>query len=1037
MVIFIFKYVLQERRKLILKKERGKLELDFTKTLLRYIDLDSGERSSSGNVNNFGSYWNFNLNSTTESDAPIPPYRYFGSSLKLNNNEFLRILFKTDKSRPQEVYFRSHRSKRPSEKLFTIEKLPGGLPVKFKSRFSPRSLNDIEIFYTKTSKISSWAEKKDNKHYRNISFTYDDQDRLTKILIDGRAESDYRYHAGHKVPRTIERSSGRQFHVKTDDNGFIKEIISQSLAHNRFHKVLSPNLHRLVYQRHRNERVLFDFDAFGRCKYIRLPSNERRISYNFLTDGRLLEEMYDMTSVKYLYQSHSNELAAIHLEDGMEDQGKISLNYFGEIVINLHRVEFQKEDLKSMEFNYKRNDLLRVTEIKGHIGEENFPTLTYNYNDLGGVEYVNSYYFRKPSDSEDILGIKRIIVEKKHDLYNKLEEVIVMFGKRKLYSISVKRDARGRPIRQDKYRRSSGGDVQFVQEYSYKDEGIKVYKEQSRDILSYNFNFEENGGFVMKNDLKGNEQEFRMNVTGEVLSMKIKGKETVFAYDIDGYCIFAKSKKQKIVFEWSAKSQIQRITDHNFDIRYVYDGLGRLTARIKESRVIQFFYSDLSHPGRVTHIYDNKVGKSVFIYDRNGRLAVIIQRNRTYTVILDGFDSIAAIYDAETGEEVVRVNYDPLGRMKVTGQFEFYLGYRGGIHETEQHLVVLLNGRLLHTIHGMYLAPDYQAFIKDSHKVLTHPEMLYLYLPHFPGLKDLQPPTDPKWWLNTFALNVDNFIHKIGADGSLNSILDYRTSLIPTVESTLSISTTVEASYNEREKIVLNELSPFLKPNLYYKDLLFTPLTAKHSYPLGEGMLLAVRPNLDVSLKSSKPLISKENKNLMEKMKKVFNHTKKIDGVYTKFGKDYHYFVYHASGKVGSMISQGLKRTEELANVSLKIEDVVEANYNVRKSHTDLTVMRLDNHQTTFKVRDGMSYSEVKDKVKMEYEEYAIRRAWKMEKERVELGMRTRSKWTNEQMKELKEGENVQSAKIAWRWTVDPQAYDDPNNIIFDFAGES
>jgi len=105
-------------------------------------------------------------------------------------------------------------------------------------------------------------------------------------------------------------------------------------------------------------------------------------------------------------------------------------------------------------------------------------------------------------------------------------------------------------------------------------------------------------------------------------------------------------------FEYTATGAVTRAFDlGQHDVTFHYDAWGRLVVRrdAVAREFVQFFYADLDHPRRVTHVVDGAGGRAEdggsrwrvteLFYDTRGKLFAMRRESELFYVALDPTDS--------------------------------------------------------------------------------------------------------------------------------------------------------------------------------------------------------------------------------------------------------------------------------------------------------------------------------------------------------------------------------------------------------------
>lgn len=141
-------------------------------------------------------------------------------------------------------------------------------------------------------------------------------------------------------------------------------------------------------------------------------------------------------------------------------------------------------------------------------------------------------------------------------------------------------------------------------------------------------------------DLKGNAEEFKYNLLGQVLEVKTSdGNHRFLRYDPEGNLILARDKQQ--------------------EVRYLYAGMGKLRGRIEADTKVEFTYDTEERLVTVTN--EHGLGHH-FIRDQNGEVIQEIGFDQTQKLFKrDAKGQIEEIVSA-TGSASERI-YDAMGRI--------------------------------------------------------------------------------------------------------------------------------------------------------------------------------------------------------------------------------------------------------------------------------------------------------------------------------------------------------------------------------------
>lgn len=214
-------------------------------------------------------------------------------------------------------------------------------------------------------------------------------------------------------------------------------------------------------------------------------------------------------------------------------------------------------------------------------------------------------------------------------------------------------------------------------------------------------------------------------------------------HDGDGLVVMRRGGER---LEWNSCCQLTRVISDQVNSTYVYDAVGRLTVVNGMTTSLHLFYSDLRHPNRLTHIHQTTTHTvTEYFYDElDGHLqAARINAGVMLYVTVDPHGSPICVFN-ESGHIVRQMSYTPVGGLRQdTGSTDtpWYIGYRGGFHDTTTGLLFFIS-RALDPDNGRWLSPNYQPFIDRRYRSVT--SLIHnsdLYETNFLRHGDVTPPS--------------------------------------------------------------------------------------------------------------------------------------------------------------------------------------------------------------------------------------------------------------------------------------------------------
>lgn len=493
-------------------------------------------------------------------------------------------------------------------------------------------------------------------------------------------------------------------------------------AKHHFYSLTTLGLQRLIYRPPDSKSLYIqDYNSNGQLETVHFPSGHRRVTYRYDRRSRLSNIFYDWTNVRYQYYGELDLLLGITLADLLQDysctlgyQWNSSLVAVQSVIFNGSLSGFMNAELV---YTYESNFV--VDSIKAFIGKSDLPTVSYVYDaDTGRLEKVMQFSFDYPHAHREITGDGNVEIVREFDRFGRQTDVWYRFNNYIVFTLEMKYDNIGRV---HQWRRKVRTSDLKAYEYVFDIDGnlIEVL-ENSQSTWKYEF--DANGNIVKIG--------YYNNVRSVVIGLRDKvessGEES-FIYDQDGFLV----KRNDEVFEFDSLGHLQRaFQPGKYDVRYFYDGLGRLVGLndAAKSSAVQMFYADGVHKNRVTHTYDHSTeAVTQFFYDDRGKLFAMLKDSEYFYIGLDPTDSPILIMNG-VGSIVKQITYDPLGFQigDSAPDFAFVLGFRCGIADAVTRLVfteeVIYDPQL-----GRRMIPNYGQLLKRVKDLPLYPDLANLY----------------------------------------------------------------------------------------------------------------------------------------------------------------------------------------------------------------------------------------------------------------------------------------------------------------------
>ena len=390
-------------------------------------------------------------------------------------------------------------------------------------------------------------------------------------------------------------------------------------------------------------------------------------------------------------------------------------------LVRIHKLVLNHtaEKLLNAEYHYDYDDHFRLISMEATVGTHSFKSVNYSYNAKNGrLRKVKSFSFTYPEYNKQIMKDTNAEVSREFDKYGRLTDIKYKFSNYVAFVLQMNYDDRNRVFQ---WRRKIGSDDTKAYEYSYDLDGNLIdVKLDGHSEWSYVY---DGNGNIKSFTALGKEKKFEINAKDQV----VKSLKTNYLWDSDGFLV----QRGNEMFEYNSLGQLIRVFEtKKYDIWYYYDGKGKLIARkdVLSGYLTQYFYGNIQHPERVTHMFNHATRQAtMFYYDNNGKLFALESDNRIFYVAIDPTGTPFLVFDY-MGGVVKHVIYDPLGGVMrdIIPQFEFPFGFQGGLYDKTTRLVHF-GERVYDPSIGQWLMPDYKGLLENIDSFMKHPEIVNLY----------------------------------------------------------------------------------------------------------------------------------------------------------------------------------------------------------------------------------------------------------------------------------------------------------------------
>ncbi|KAJ8281485.1 hypothetical protein COCON_G00040040, partial [Conger conger] len=530
----------------------------------------------------------------------------------------------------------------------------------------------------------------------------------------------------------------RQYIFEFDGSGRVTAVTMPSVARHTMSTHLSVGYIRNTYSPpESNASVIHDFSQEGRLLAVHLLGTGRRVLYRYGKLSKLSEVLYDSTAVTFGYDDNTGVLKMVNLQSG---SFSCTLRYrkTGPLV-DKQMYRFSEEGMVNARFDYTYHDnSFRIASVKPVISETPLPVDLYRYDEISGkVEHFGKFgviYY----DINQIITTAVMTLSKHFDTHGRIKEVQYEIFRSLMYWMTVQYDSMGRVVKRElkigpyanttQYRYEYDGDGQLT--------GVKV-----NDWSTWRARL-----LPLRYDLRD-----RITRLGDVQ----------YRLDEDGFL----SQRGTDVFHYNSRGLLARAYNRGpggWSVQYRYDGLGRrVSSRTSLGQHLQFFYSDLNNPVRITHVFNHSSSAiSTLYYDLQGHLfAMEVSSGEEFYIASDNTGTPLAAFSSN-GQMIKQLQYTAYGEVfhDSNPDFQLVLGFHGGLYDPLTKLVHFTQ-RDYDVLAGRWTTPDYTLW----HKIGKNPAPFNLYmfknnnpLSEMLDLKNYV--TDVKSWLVMFGFQLSNII---------------------------------------------------------------------------------------------------------------------------------------------------------------------------------------------------------------------------------------------------------------------------------------
>ncbi|KAG7321337.1 hypothetical protein KOW79_015752 [Hemibagrus wyckioides] len=841
------------------------------------------------------------------------------------------------------------------------------------------SLALVNVSYSPTGRLvglqrGSMSEKSEFDTFGRI---------LSRTFVDGKVWS---FSYVDKSMVLLLQQSQKQYVFDFDSSGGLTAVTMPSMARHTMSTHVSVGYIRNIYNPpESNATVIHDFTEDGRPRTTFYLGTGRRVLYKYGKLAKLSEVLYDSTAVTFGYDETAGVLKMVNLQSG-GFSCTIRYRKLGPLV-DKQMYRFSEEGMVNARFDYTYHDSsFRVASIKPVIGETPLPVDLYRYDEISGkVEHFGKFgiiYY----DINQIITTAVMTLSKHFDAHGRIKEVQYEIFRSLMYWMTVQYDSMGRVIKRElkigpyanttQYRYEYDGDGQLV--------GVKV-----NDWSMWRYSYDLNGNLHLLNP--GNSARL-LPLRYDLRDRITRLGDMQYRLDEDGFL----SQRGSDFFEYNSKGLLERAysrTAEGWSVQYRYDGLGRrVSRRTSTGEHQQYFYADLNHPSRVSHIYNHSRAEiTSFYYDLQGHLfAMEVNGGEEYYIASDNTGTPLAVFSSN-GQMVKQLLYTAYGEIyhDSNPDFQLVFGFHGGLYDPLTKLVHFTQ-KDYDVLAGRWTSPDHTLWARIGKE--PAPFNLYMFKNNNP-LSDMidvkNYVTDVKSWLVMFGFQLSNIIP--GFPRHPVYFVDPPYELLASQDcDSAQLFTGVQHSVERHNKAFmalegrqLNKQWRIKRDKPGYWFGTSTPV-------VGKGMMLAIREgHVLASVTSAASEGSR-------KIAQVLTGAIYLEGMhYTIERRDWHFFVKLGlpDGDLLALgISGGHRTLENGINVTVS-----------GRSRRGVTV-EIHMPALVFNVRYGLGVELLeneRDRVLEQAQQRAVARAWAVEQQQVQEGRDVSRAWSESEKQQL------------------------------------
>uniref|UniRef100_A0A8D0API8 Teneurin transmembrane protein 1 n=1 Tax=Sander lucioperca TaxID=283035 RepID=A0A8D0API8_SANLU len=883
--------------------------------------------------------------------------------------------------------------------------------------WSPSSkYTEVNISYSGGGLLSSihrgdWSERLEYENDRVVS----------RAWVNGKIWS-YTY-ADKSIMLLLH--SQRRYVFEYDQTDRLVAVTMPSMVKHTLQSLLSIGYYRNIYTPPDSQSSFMqDYALDGRLLRTQYLGTGRSVIYRYTPAARLSEVVYDSTLVTFTYDEASGTVKTIHLTHN----GFISsIRYRQTGPLTSRQIfRFSEEHLVNARFDYSYNNF-RVTSMQAVINETPLPIDLYRYVDVSGrVEQFGKFsviFY----DLNQVITTHLMKHTKVFNSYGQVVEVQYEILKSIAYWMTIQYDSAGRTTTCDIRVGVDNNVTRYTYEYDA-DSQLQSASVNERPQWRYSY------------DLNGNINLLSHGTSARLTPLRYDQRDRIthlgelqYSVDDDGFL----RQRANDLFDYNSNGLLTRVYNRVTErtVWYRYDGLGRRVAtKSSQGEQLQFFYADLSHPTRASHLYNHSSNLITSLYyDLQGHLiAMELSSGEEYYVACDSVGSPRAVFSSK-GRLVKEILYTPYGEVyqDTNPDFQLVIGFHGGLYDPLTRLVHL-GRRDYDTLAGRWTSPNHELWGELSKE--PKPFNVYAFKNNCPvgRVEEVTEfTTDIGSWLQLFGFQLHNVVPgfpkpEVGRMEQTYELMKTQTKTQDWDSSKVVLGIQCELRRQLRSFISLERLPLVSDPvgSTCHRPTRPPPFSSRPSL-LGPSIRFAVSHG-----RVSAEVIGVASED-SRRVAAILNGAVHLSGLsFTVHGCDTHHFLQTRPIEEDLTLGLGVGGRVLESGVNVSVSQMSAMVNGRTRRFADIT---LQQGALCLCVRYGGSEEEEMARVREEARKRAVEGAWEKERKRVEVGDVGSRAWSEVEKQQLLSGGLVQGYDGYYSLPIEqqPELSDCPSNIHF------